>query len=73
MGGAQGQHPAPFSSSMERDRACAEVEQRVGAPASSARSVDQQDVVSLDLEVEQFRAIFGEGPTVTPQTAEDLL
>ncbi|KAJ1140858.1 hypothetical protein NDU88_007196 [Pleurodeles waltl] len=75
--GPQGRHPAHVGgpraeqASMERDRACVEVERRVGSPASSARSVDQQDVVSPDLEVEQV--ILGEGPTVTPQTAEDLL
>ncbi|KAJ1153889.1 hypothetical protein NDU88_006647 [Pleurodeles waltl] len=65
--------PPAEQASMERDQACAEVKRRVGSPASSVRSVDQQDMVSPDLEVEQFRAILGKGPMVTPQTAEDLL
>ncbi|KAJ1139033.1 hypothetical protein NDU88_005410 [Pleurodeles waltl] len=59
--------------SMERARACAEVERRVGSRASSVRSVDHLDVVSPDLEMKQVRVILGEGLMVTPQSAEDLL
>ncbi|KAJ1106050.1 hypothetical protein NDU88_003453 [Pleurodeles waltl] len=40
---------------------------------AEAVSVDRQDVVSPDLEEDQLRVILGEGRTVAPQTAEDLL
>ncbi|KAJ1185575.1 hypothetical protein NDU88_002367 [Pleurodeles waltl] len=40
---------------------------------SMEESVDLLDVVLPDLEMEQVRAILGEGPTVMPQSAEDLL
>ncbi|KAJ1197267.1 hypothetical protein NDU88_001129 [Pleurodeles waltl] len=65
--------PTAEQASMGRDRACAEVERRVGSPASSVRCVDHLDAASPDLEMEQVRAILGEGPMVTPQSAEDLL
>ncbi|KAJ1112460.1 hypothetical protein NDU88_000724 [Pleurodeles waltl] len=65
--------PTAEQASLERDRACAEVVRRVGSPVSSNRRVEQQDVVFLNLDAEQFRAILGGGQTVTPHTAEEVV
>ncbi|KAJ1145233.1 hypothetical protein NDU88_011524 [Pleurodeles waltl] len=53
--GARHTQAAPTAEqvSVERDRACAEVERRMGSPASSVRSMDHVDAASPDLETEQ--------------------
>ncbi|KAJ1176627.1 hypothetical protein NDU88_001898 [Pleurodeles waltl] len=59
---------------MERERAHAEVELRVGSPVSSSvESVEQQDKTPRGLDEEQLRVALSGGPKVTPQTAEDVL
>ncbi|KAJ1079834.1 hypothetical protein NDU88_000067 [Pleurodeles waltl] len=58
---------------LERTQAYAEVERRRGSSGSSAGSAYHLDAASPDLAMEQVQAILGEGPTVTPQSAEDLL
>ncbi|KAJ1092500.1 hypothetical protein NDU88_005610 [Pleurodeles waltl] len=42
-------------------------------PALSVGSEERQDKDPPELDVEQFQAILGGSPTVTPQTAEDVL
>ncbi|KAJ1123391.1 hypothetical protein NDU88_001861 [Pleurodeles waltl] len=75
-GGARRTRAAPTveQAAMEREWARAEVELRVGSPASSSslESVEQQDKTPLGLDEEQIRAALGGGPKVTPQTAKDV-
>ncbi|KAJ1200835.1 hypothetical protein NDU88_004656 [Pleurodeles waltl] len=57
----------------KRVQVLAEMELRAGPPPSPELREEQQDVDPPALDKEQMHVILGNGPLVTPQTAEDVL
>ncbi|KAJ1195667.1 hypothetical protein NDU88_004935 [Pleurodeles waltl] len=66
-------HPSREQAAKERAQVVAEMELRTGPPLPPAMREEQPDADNLDLDEEQMHVILGGGPTITPQTAEDVL
>ncbi|KAJ1176118.1 hypothetical protein NDU88_001401 [Pleurodeles waltl] len=65
--------PSREQGAKERAQAVAKIELPAGTPPPPMVSGKWVDVDVLDLDDEQMHAILGGSPTVTPQTAEDVL